>query len=298
MLAPHCQAETNRRSAVLDNPAGSADTQPAVKAFESDASPALPAAVRRERVREAVREREFASVAELSATFGVSEVTIRSDLDALAEGGHVHRVRGGAVHRTESRLETPYELAVDTHAREKALIGRAAAALVESGQTVLMDSGSTVAAVARAVAARPDLRDIHVFTNGLRVALELEPAIPGATVIVTGGTLRRQQHSLVNPFGTVILDQIHAHVGFLGCQGVDPEAGITRINVAEAEVARLIMRASRRRVVVADGSKVGQVSLVHLFGLPDIDLLVTDGSADPGTVAALRERGLEVQVVE
>lgn len=269
-----------------------------MKAFESEGPPGLPTVLRRERVREAVRERDFVSVAELSARFGVSEVTIRSDLDALAEDGHVHRVRGGAVHRTEPRLEMPYDQAVDTLAREKALIGRAAAALVESGQTVLMDSGTTVAAVARALASRHDLQDVHVFTNGLRVALEMEAAMPGATVIVTGGTLRRQQHSLVNPFGTVILDQVHGHVGFLGCQGVDPEAGITRVNVAEAEVARLIMRASRRRVVVADGSKIGQVSLVHLFGIPDIDLLVTDASADPGTVTALRERGLEVQVVE
>jgi DeoR family transcriptional regulator, aga operon transcriptional repressor len=269
-----------------------------MRGFESESNQGLPTAVRRERVRETIRDREFASVGDLSAAFGVSEVTIRSDLDALAGGGHVRRVRGGAVHRAGPRLETPFEVAVDSHAVEKALIGRVAAAMVENAQTVLMDAGSTIAAVAHAIAARPDLRDIHVFTNGMRVALELEPAIPNATVIVTGGALRPQQHSLVNPFGMVILEQIHAHLGFLGCQGIDAEAGVTHVNVAEAEVARLVMRASRRRVLVADGSKVGQVSLVHLYGIHDIDLLVTDSSADPGALAALRDRGLEVLVAD
>jgi DeoR family transcriptional regulator of aga operon len=269
-----------------------------MRGFETEGTQGLPTGVRRERIREAIQEHEFVSVTDLSAVFGVSEVTIRSDLDGLAEGGHIHRVRGGAVHRTAPRLEAPFEQAADRLAAENALIGRAAAALVESGQTVLMDAGSTVAAVARALVARSDLRDLHVFTNGVRVALELELAIPNATVIVTGGMLRPQQHSLVNPFGMVILEQIHAHIGFFGCGGIDAEAGVTHINVAEAEIARLAMRASRRRVVVADGSKVGEVSLVHLYPVGDIDLLITDRSADPDALAALRERGLDVQVAK
>jgi DeoR family transcriptional regulator of aga operon len=269
-----------------DTPSGNGDT----------AGLALPTAVRRTRVLETVRRQQFASVADLSAAFGVSEVTIRNDLDTLAEDGKLLRVRGGALHSATGGMEAPFELAQDTHAVEKAQVGAVAAALVESGQTILLDVGTTVAAVARAIAARMDLHDLTVFTNGVRVALELEPAIPRVTVLLTGGTLRPLQHSLVNPFGMTILEQVHGHLAVLGCHGIDPEAGITGSNVAETEIERFLLKAAKRRVLVADGSKVGVVSLVHLYGLDDIDLLVTDRSADPTVIAALRERGVEILV--
>ncbi len=261
-----------------------------------DESAAVPASVRRQRVFDTVRRREFVSVADLSATFGVSEVTIRTDLEALSEEGKVRRIRGGAIHRTTVTREASFEQSADALAAEKELIGRAAAELVESGQTLILDAGSTTAAVARAIAARSELRDVHVFTNGLRIALELEPAIPHVTVIVTGGTLRPTQHSLVNPLGTVILDQIHAHLAFIGCDGIEAEAGVTNTSVADAEIKRLMLRAARRGVVVADGSKVGEVSLVHLYGIDEVDLLITDTSADPAALAALRGRGLQVDL--
>jgi DeoR family transcriptional regulator of aga operon len=235
-------------------------------------------------------------VAGLSSTFGVSEVTIRNDLDTLAEEGHLRRVRGGAVHAATSGREAPFEQALGARAVEKALIGGAAAGMVESGQTVFLDAGTTAAAVARALVARPELENLTVFTNGLRTALELEPAIPRFSVVLTGGTLRRIQHSLVNPLASVILEQVHAHVGFLECNGIDANAGVTSISLAEAEVNRLMMRAARRRVVVADGSKVGEVSLVHLYGLDDVDDLVTDASADDEIVGELRDRAVEVHV--
>lgn len=263
----------------------------------NDGSGALATAPRRRRILETIRRKEFVSVSDLSARFSVSEVTIRSDLQALADGGQIRRVRGGAIHRaTVPSRELSFEQASDAFAREKERIGISAAALVESGQTVILDAGSTTAAVARALAQRPDLHDVHVFTNGLRIALELEPAIPRMTVLVTGGTLRSSQHSLVNPLGNVILDQVHAHLAFVGCDGIEAEAGATNTSVADAEIKRLMFRGARRRIVVADGSKVGQVSLVHLWGIEDVDLLITDGSADVGALAAIEARGVETTI--
>ncbi len=257
----------------------------------------LPTAVRRGRVAEAIRRSRYTSVSDLAAEFGVSEVTIRTDLDVLAETGQVRRVRGGAIHRATGTLEASFEQASDTQATEKAAIGRVAASLVDSGQTVMMDIGSTVAAVARALTERTDLQDVTVVTNGIRVALELEPAVPGVSVLVTGGMLRRLQHSLINPFGTLVLEQMHAHITIVSCDGIDAQAGVTNTNVGEAEIKRLMLRAGRRRVVVADGSKVGQVSLVHVFPIDDVDVLITDTGADPEAVAELRDRGVEVHVV-
>lgn len=269
--------------------------------FEPTMSPeagALPTAVRRARVLETVRRQQFASVADLSAAYGVSEVTIRNDLARLAEQGRLRRVRGGAVHRTTTNSEASYEEARETQVAAKTAIAAAAAAIVESGQTVLIDAGTTAAATARELCARHDLHDVTVFTCGLPVALELEPAIPQMTVVVTGGTLRRLQHSLVNPLGTTILEQVHGHVAILECQGVDPAAGVTHVHVGEAEIKRLMMRAARFRVLVADGSKLGQVSLVHLYPISELDLLITDTTADPEIVEALRDQGLEIRIVD
>ena len=131
-----------------------------------------------------------------------------------------------------------------------------------------------------------------------RVALALESAIPRLTVMLTGGTLRRLQHSLVNPFATTILDQVHGHIAMLECDGVDVSAGVTHINVAEVEVKRLMMRAGRRRIVLADSSKIGQVSLVHLFTLEEIDSLITDQGADREALEALREQGLHITLAD
>lgn len=256
----------------------------------------LSTAARRARILEAVKSSLFVSVADLSSHFGVSEVTIRSDLDALAEEGQIQRVRGGAVHRATATLEVPFEQDQDTSPDEKRAIATAAVELVESGQTVLLDASSTVATMARALAARSDLHDVTVFTNGLRVALELEAAIPRFTVLLTGGTLRRQQHSLVNPMGMAILEQIHGHIAFVGCHGIDAQAGATHVSIAEAEISRAILNSARMRVVLADGGKVGQVSLVHLFPVSDVDVLITGQSADAAAVGALRERGLDVRI--
>ncbi len=256
----------------------------------------LPMPVRRARVLETVRREQFASVADLSAAFGVSEVTIRNDLDILAGEGALRRVRGGAVHRTGRNFEEPFEDAEVRQVAAKLAIAAAAAELVESGQTVILDAGATATVTARAIAAREDLHDVLVFTNGVPVALALEPAIPRISVLLTGGTLRRLQHSLVNPFGTTILDQVHAHLVILECDGIDASAGITHINVAEVEIKRLMMRAARKRVLVADSSKVGQVSLVHLYPLEEIDSLITDGGADPDVLEALREQGVDIRI--
>ena len=160
-------------------------------------------------------------VRDLSARFGVSTVTVRTDLQSLESHGRVRRIRGGAMPPGIERAEQPFEVAEHDLASEKAAIGGCAAALVADGDTVLLDVGTTTTAIARALVARADLREVTVVTNGLTVALVLERAWPRISVVVTGGTLRPLQHSLVNPLGTVLLDGLNASIAFIGCNGVD-----------------------------------------------------------------------------
>ncbi len=256
----------------------------------------LPARVRRDRIRAIVRDREFVPVSELADRFDVSEVTVRGDLDALAERGQLRRVRGGALPAAGTIVEHPFEDSQVTAAREKRDIGRAAAALVTSGDTVILDVGTTTTEVARELARREDLTEVTVFTSSLTIAMALEAATPRITVVVTGGTLRPTQHSLVEPLAGLVLERIHARICFLGCNGVDAAAGVTNVNLPETHVKQLMLRAAQRRVVCADHRKVGAVALAHVCDLEDIDLLVTDHAADPELLAGLRDTGLEVQL--
>jgi DeoR family transcriptional regulator of aga operon len=251
----------------------------------------VPAEVRRLRMLDVVRDRDYVKVAELADQFSISEVTVRSDLEVLASRGVVRRIRGGAIATNVPRRERAFEESEAEFAAEKLAIGRAAAGLVRSGDTVILDVGTTTAAVGRAMADNPDLQDVVVFTNSLRIAVQLEPVIPRFTVVVTGGTLRPLQHSLVDPLGDGVLD-------FIGCNGVHPVAGVTNINLPEAEMKRRMMASARRRIVVADGSKVGQVELARLCAISDVDLLMTGRSADETVIGDLLERGMRLEVVD
>jgi DeoR family transcriptional regulator of aga operon len=244
-----------------------------------------------------IDRREFVTVEELSERFGISCVTVRSDLNELAARMQIHRIRGGAVARSASGQERPFEQTQTSFALEKRAIGHAAAELIHHGETVLLDVGTTAVATARALAKRTDVRDVTVFTNGIKTALELEPAIPRLNVILLGGTLRPLQHSLVDPFASAILRQINVNTVFLGCNGVHAGAGVTNVNLPEAEVKKRMLGAAHRRIVLADGSKIGRIELANLCSIDDIDAVITGESADPVAVQTLVDRGCDVRIV-
>jgi DeoR family transcriptional regulator of aga operon len=252
--------------------------------------------VRQARIAESVWELGFARVMELAERFGVSAVTVRNDLSILEERGAVRRVRGGAVKPSAQLGERAFEVSLGESAREKAGIGAYAARMVSSGQTVMLDVGTTTTAVARALLHRTELEDVTVVTNAINIALELEQAAPRITVLVTGGTLRPLQHSLVNPLGTTLLERLRGSVAFVGCNGVDPEVGITNVNLPEAEIKRAMLLACRRRVIVADGSKVGEVELAKVCDIKEVNLLITDPTADPEVLTEIAAAGCQVEL--
>jgi DeoR family transcriptional regulator, aga operon transcriptional repressor len=257
----------------------------------------MPAEVRRDRILALLRDEEYVRISQLAEDFGVSVVTIRADLDYLGERKLVRRVRGGASQLApEPDSEPSFELSLGSSALEKAAIAQAAAGMVRSGDSIIIDSGTTTTFLAKALVARRELTDLVVFTNGMTIAHELEPAIPRFTVILTGGTLRPAQHALVDPLAGRILDHIHANIVFLGCNGLHPDSGATNISLPDAEIKQRMVRAATRCVLLADSSKLGRIELVPICGIADIDVLVTGRQSDAGHVMALREQGLFVEL--
>jgi DeoR family transcriptional regulator of aga operon len=256
------------------------------------------AAERRARMLAAVEQRGFVRVADLSDQFGVSVVTVRTDLAALEADRQVRRVRGGAmpVGVAGDLQERPYELGLEAYGEEKRAIAARAVDEISPGMSVLLDVGTTAAAVARELVRRESLTDVTVLTNGLSIALLLEAAIPRLQVVVTGGTLRPLQHSLVAPLADGLLSRLRADVAFIGCNGVDAHAGITNINLPEAEVKRAMIRAAGRTVVLADSSKLGRVHLGHVAGLTEIAALITTETPSEA-LAEIRQLGVPCTVV-
>ncbi|GLI28095.1 DeoR family transcriptional regulator [Agromyces rhizosphaerae] len=269
-----------------------------------DARVVLPASVRRERALALVTERGFVRVSELGRAFGVTDVTARADLDALERSGGIRRVHGGAVPADAGAVsarperEPSFEEALASSVVPKEQIGLAVAAEVQSGQSVILDVGTTTLAVARALRAREDLADVTVLTNGLSIALELEPEIPRFTVVVTGGTLRPRQHSLVHPLAGVVLDEVHADLAVIGCNGVDAARGVTNANLPEAAVKRQMLHAASRAIVVADAAKLGEVHLGRIAPVDAFDRLVTDAAAPAALIDELQDAGLAVTVAD
>lgn len=250
---------------------------------------------RRRDLLQLISARGFVRVTDASAELGVTEVTIRADLTELEKRGAVVRVHGGAM-LPETIREPTLESAREQQASAKRAIGEHTAALLRSGDSIFLDVGSTALAVATAVVERRDLHDLVIVTNGLSIALALEPALSRLSVIVTGGSLRPLQHSLVNPYASQLLDSLRFDLAIIGCNGVDAQAGVTNVNLPETEVKRHAMRQSSRCVLIADGSKLGVTEIGVIAPVSDFESLITAG-ATAEAVAPLAAAGLRVENV-
>jgi DeoR/GlpR family transcriptional regulator of sugar metabolism len=247
----------------------------------------LLAAQRREGILRAVRS-GTARVPELAAAFGVSPMTVRRDLRMLAREGKLERVYGGAIRADEDR---PFaEIAVErSEAKER--IGAAAAALVQDGQTVMLDIGTTAVQVARHLRGR----SLTVITTNLAAYEELMPE-PEITLILPGGVVRRDYRSLVGVIAEDSLSQLSADVAFIGTSGVDAEVSVWDTTMVEVPIKRAMMAAAERVVLLADRQKFSMGGVVRVCGAADIDQIVTEDELPVTTDNAARDAGIEVTI--
>lgn len=248
---------------------------------------------RRRAILDLVNATGRTSVAELSDRFGVSEVTIRADLQALAERRLVVRTHGGAVPTGNSMDELALVLRRQRQVKEKSRIGEAGAHLVADGEAIFLDSSSTSLAIAHHLKRHQHLT---VVTNGLEVARELLDA-PAVELVMVGGILQRDTVSLVGAHGLANLDEFHLSKGFFGAHGISVEAGLTDVSPDEAAVKRPLVARCREVIAVLDGTKWGRIGVASFAQLATVTRVVTDASAPAEQMAPIEAAGIDVMVV-
>lgn len=248
---------------------------------------------RRRAILEILNRDSRVLVTDLARRFDTSQVTIRKDLEILHSHGLVHRTHGGALPAREGALEDPTLREKEKlHRKEKLHIANAAARMVKEGQVVILDSGTTTTAVARA------LRSFHnltIITNAVNIAAELA----GATleVILTGGTMRKNSFSLVGPIAEETLRRLNADILFLGVDGFDVKYGLSTPNLLEAKVNRVMVEVAKRTVAVCDSSKFGRRSLSLISPPASLHEIITDRGIPKSDLRILKKAGIEVTIV-
>jgi DeoR family transcriptional regulator, aga operon transcriptional repressor len=248
---------------------------------------------RRQHILELIQNQGRALVSDLSQQLNISQITIRKDLDYLQSKGVVQRSHGGALRVQSSALIDPTLQEKQKHNfREKERIAAAATKMVEEGQCIILDSGTTTTALAERL---KRFKQLTVITNAVNIAAEL--AGTDFEVILVGGTMRKNSFSLVGPLAEDNLEEMHADILFLGVDGFDLEVGITTPNFLESRVNRAMVKAARLVVAVCDSSKFNRRSLSRIVPPGAIHHVITDQNLPKDIQESLRAMGIALTLV-
>jgi DeoR/GlpR family transcriptional regulator of sugar metabolism len=260
-------------------------------------APSVASLSQEERMQEVLRmleTRDSVHVAELSKTFAVSEVTVRSDLSQLAQRGLVARVRGGVRPLQRGQSELGFDFRLRLEVERKQAIAKAAATMVDEGEAIALDSSTTAYYLALELRTK---KELVVVTNGLLIAAALADA-GGISVLVTGGLLRLHAMSLVGDVGADALRTTRISKGFLGARGLAIDGGLMDLNPDEVRMKREMAEVCERVIGIVDGTKWHRTALLPFVATDQVDAIVTDTGAPAEEVEAWRARDVEIHCVE
>jgi DeoR/GlpR family transcriptional regulator of sugar metabolism len=237
-----------------------------------------------------LENRGSVQVTDLVSQFDVSEMTIRRDLDVLERKGLLRRVHGGAVSDWGRSYEPPFLSRSTTHQEEKAYIGKMAAELVRSGDSMTLDVGTTTLEVARNLA---DKQNLTIITPCFQIA-SLLCENPSIRLILTGGILRHSELSMVGHLAERVFDEFYVDKLFLAAAGVDFDSGLTEYNLEDTLVKHAMIRTAKQVILVTDSSKFNRVAFTAIAPIDVIDTVVTDRSVAPSIVSKLKDLDIDV----
>lgn len=248
--------------------------------------------IRHQTIINQLEDKGVVSVADLVKEFKVSEMTIRRDLDLLENQGLLKRIHGGAVSQRGRSYEPPFLLRTSENQDKKQRIGQAAAALINNGDSITLDVGTTTLEIARNLASKQDLT---VITPSLQIASELVHH-PGIRLVLTGGILRPGELSMTGHLAERVFSEIYVDKLFLGAGAVDLVAGISEFNMEDTLVKRAMIKTAKRIILVCDSSKFNQVAFASIMPLEAIHTVVTDTDLDPGLARKIQTAGIELNL--
>ncbi|MDR1531665.1 MAG: DeoR/GlpR family DNA-binding transcription regulator [Clostridiales bacterium] len=240
-------------------------------------------------ILEKLREEKRVIVAELSRLFGVSEETVRRDLDKICQNGVAEKIYGGAVLNENANVELPFNLRKMRNVREKRRIAALAADMVSDGEHVMLDASTTAVFVARALKKK---KDLTVVTNSLEVLIELAD-MTDWTVISSGGALAGGAPALLGPSALTSLAGYNADKLIFSCKGVHPDKGITDSSDAFSCVKQAMMAASRVKILAADSSKFDRTAFSRIADISAADIVVTDSPPGGAWLEVFQSRGVQ-----
>lgn len=240
---------------------------------------------RKRKIVQMLSEHSKLYVSKLCEAFGVSQVTIRSDLQELEEAGLLKRTHGGAIPVSKASYEPTSTAKAVAHREEKQRIAKKAAEMVDPGDTICLDTGTTTFEMAKCLV---DKRDLSVITNDLQIAMYLEENAESCAVIVLGGSIRKGQHCTAGPIALASLCNLNVDKAFMAANAFTIERGFTTPSIEQAQIKKGLMGIASQTIMLADSSKFGRVSMACFAQLDDMDKLITDTGLHPGTEAALQ----------
>jgi DeoR/GlpR family transcriptional regulator of sugar metabolism len=247
-------------------------------------------AERLQQIEHLIKERQHVRVVELSEYFGVSEPTIRRDLQKLEEMGRVRRAHGGAIAAEPATPEPPIVQRMVEYAEEKRRIGQAAAQLVRNSETIFLGSGTTTLEVARHLEGK---KNVTVITNALTIANQLA-GNANVTLVITGGILRHSEFSMIGHIVEQTLKELRADKAIISVRAIDIEEGLTNDDLLETMTDRVILQFAREVIVVADHTKFGKMAAGIVGPITAVQTVVTDDQTSTKTIEQLRALGITV----
>lgn len=254
------------------------------------------ARVRHLNILNILRDSPTESIKDLAARLGISQSTVRRDLDELAAQGLVRRVFGGAILEKQNGSEPPFELRETLHSREKDKIACAAAELILDDDIVFIDGGTTTQFLVPYLSTK---KNVTVVTCGLNVAYELN-RLKNITTFVVGGELHTDSHSISGSLAVAMLDiyKFRFSKAFITANAVSAEHGVTNRILDRIPLKRKAMEISQQTIVLADGSKLGVVALGQVAPITDISTVITDASAPEQEINAIRAQNVDVRIAD